>query len=475
MHPEIVVGSRIVIQNPTPALCRWARESLTLQNPAFYKLERMHKYTGNEPRTIELFSESYVGETRILTVPFGCLQEVWALYPHQNAYKLTFETPAALSYTPLWPLMDYQEPVPALLKAGKNGILVAPCGSGKTVTGLMTLAAIGTRALWLCHTVDLLQQAKRTAMEALGLSAKEVGTITDGKVQLGTHITFATVQTMAKLKNLADYRDAFGAVVVDECHRCAVNAKTVGMYERVLSTLCCRYKLGLTATAHRSDGLIRGMFALLGPVLYEIPKEAVEARTMPVTVCQIPTAYEPGDEVCDTDGTLLYARLVDDVALDTVRNEQIAADLLKNSGHSCLVLSDRIYHLRILAEMMPKEIPFTVVDGKTKRADRALALEAMRTGECRVLFATYALAKEGLDIPRLDRLFLAMGKRDYAVVVQSIGRIARKAPGKTDAIVYDYVDTSVGLLQKMARERRRIYKKQDYTIIDNTKIKIGGV
>ena len=472
---EIIVGSRIVIRNPTPALCRWARESLTLENPAFYKLERMHKYTGNEPRTIELFSESYAGETKQLTVPFGCLQEVWNLYPHTKAYKRTFLPPAALSYTPLWSLMDYQEPVPDLLREGKNGILVAPCGSGKTVTGLMTLAAIGTRALWLCHTVDLLHQAQRTAMEALGLAPGEIGTITAGKVRLGTHITFATVQTMAKLKNLADYRDTFGAVVVDECHRCAVNAKTVGRYERVLSALCCRYKLGLTATAHRSDGLIRGMYALLGPVLYEIPKEAVEARTMPVTVRQIPTAYEPGDEVCDTDGTILYARLVDDIALDTARNEQMVRDLMDNREHACLVLSDRVYHLRMLFDLLPPGTAAAVIDGKTKRDARERILDGVRTGKLHILFATYALAKEGLDIPRLDRLFLAMGKRDDAVVVQSIGRIARKAPGKTDAIVYDYVDTSVGLLQKMARERRRIYKKQEYTIMDDTKRKIGGM
>lgn len=71
----------------------------------------------------------------------------------------------------------------------------------------------------------------------------------------------------------------------------------------------------------------------------------------------------------------------------------------------------------------------------------------MRTGDKRYLFATYSLAKEGLDIPRLDRLYLATPQKDYAVVVQSVGRVARTFEGKQQPLVFDYVDSIKSLIK----------------------------
>ena len=82
----------------------------------------------------------------------------------------------------------------------------------------------------------------------------------------------------------------------------------------------------------------------------------------------------------------------------------------------------------------------------------------MRTGEKKYLFATYSLAKEGLDIPRLDRLFLTTPQKDFAVVTQSIGRIARTFEGKEPPIAYDFVD-DIGYLVKSYKKRCSTYKK----------------
>ena len=88
----------------------------------------------------------------------------------------------------------------------------------------------------------------------------------------------------------------------------------------------------------------------------------------------------------------------------------------------------------------------------------------MRTGRKGYLFATYSLAKEGLDIPRLDRLYLATPQKDYAVVVQSIGRIARTFEGKSLPVAYDYVDATRGL-EKAYKQRLRSYKSAGCKII----------
>ena len=89
----------------------------------------------------------------------------------------------------------------------------------------------------------------------------------------------------------------------------------------------------------------------------------------------------------------------------------------------------------------------------------------MRTGKKRYLFATYALAKEGLDIPRLDRLYLTTPQKDYAVIVQSVGRIARTFEGKQLPTAYDYVD-AIRSLEKSFKQRCTHYRKCGCKLIE---------
>jgi superfamily II DNA or RNA helicase len=97
---------------------------------------------------------------------------------------------------------------------------------------------------------------------------------------------------------------------------------------------------------------------------------------------------------------------------------------------------------------------------KKGKAEREQAIEDMREGKKKYLFATYSLAKEGLDIPCLERLFLTTPQKDYAVITQSVGRIARTHEGKADPVCYDFVD-DIGYLVKSYRKRCTSYKKND--------------
>ena len=104
-----------------------------------------------------------------------------------------------------------------------------------------------------------------------------------------------------------------------------------------------------------------------------------------------------------------------------------------------------------------------MIDGKmtTKKAKalREQAIEEMRQGRKRYLFATYSLAREGLDIPRLDRLYLTTPQKDYAVIVQSVGRIARTFEGKETPVCYDYVDDGIQYCVKAYKKRCTSYRK----------------
>ena len=145
-------------------------------------------------------------------------------------------------------------------------------------------------------------------------------------------------------------------------------------------------------------------------------------------------------------------------------NQIILGDLVENRSHYNLILSERVDHLKYLYSQLPPDLraQAAVIDGKmtSKRlkAEREQAIEDMRTGDKRYLFATYSLAKEGLDIPRLDRLYLVTPQKDYAVIVQSVGRVARVFDGKEQPMVYDYVDY-IRSLQKSYKKRCTSYRK----------------
>ena len=253
-------------------------------------------------------------------------------------------------------------------------------------------------------------------------------------------------------------------VIVDECHRVAGTPTQMSMFAKVLNSLAARHKYGLSATVHRADGMIQATFALLGDVVYTVPDEAIADKVMRVGIKPIGTGVKISRECLNTDGTLNYTKLINYLCECTDRNALIANRILFEWDKSCLILSDRLEHLESLMKMLPPSMRdgAVMISGKmtTKKgkAEREQALEDMRVGKKKYLFATYSLAKEGLDIPCLERLFMATPQKDYAVITQSIGRIARTYEGKADPVCYDFVD-DIGYLVKSYKKRCASYKK----------------
>ena len=261
-----------------------------------------------------------------------------------------------------------------------------------------------------------------------------------------------------------DHNYFANSVNVHNCHRAASSPTAVTMFGRVLNHLCARHKYGLTATVHRSDGLIKSTMAMVGPVMYEVPDEAVADRIMKVTIQPRPTPITISEECLNEDGTLNYTRLVNYLTADEDRNDLILDDIIANGSHSSLILSDRLEQLQMLMDSLPDELrsQAVMISGKmvskTGKAEREAALADMRSGKKQFLFATYSLSKEGLDIPRLERLFMASPVKDEAVVIQAVGRIARTSEGKQQPVVYDYID-NIRYCQRAFKERCKHYHK----------------
>ena len=452
MNMRMVASNEIVVENPSAYLRRWCAEYLTIDNPEYIKKEAMGKWTGNTPRELCLY-DVIGGEVHL---PFGVLKRVFRAFP--DAEWVNHIHPA--QYVPyesdIAPYPYQEEAITACIKA-KNGVLVMPCGSGKTQCGLEIIARLHGNALWLTHTQDLLNQSKKRAESVLRCG--KFGTITAGKVNIGETITFATVQTMCKI-DLAKYRDAFDVIICDECQHAAGSPTRVTQFYKVMSSLSARYKFGLTATPKRADGLEIAMFALLGDVIHEVSREAVAHNTCEVHVQTIETGWVPEyDCVLNADGTIDYNRVVEAMTHDQTRFDLVLQAINQLSG-GIIVLANRVEYLQWLHEAYDgRSICISgMSNSKAAKEDRKRALQKLQNGELDCIFATYQLAKEGLDVPNLRYVVFATPEKDETTVIQSVGRVGRKADGKEYGTVIDFVD-DFGMYRGWAKKRERYYKK----------------
>ena len=455
------VSNQIVISQNEPCyntILDYAKTNLTLPNPEYANKMRMGFWVGNTPKTISLYQ--MVGENLVL--PYGTLRDILNECPGIEVENCFTEAPH-IDYNCSVPLYDYQINAVDEMVKGFYGILQSKAGSGKTQMGISIIGKLQRRALWLTTTRDLLAQSKERAERYMDKSL--IGTITEGKVAIGEGITFATVQTMCKL-DLSQYKHYWDVIVVDECHRVCGSPTQLSMFSKVLNSLSARHKYGLSATVHRADGMIKATFSLIGDVVYTVPDEVIADKVMQVGIQPVGTGVGISRVCLNTDGTLNYAKLINYLCGNADRNALISRYIAAEACMSCLILSDRLEHLETLMNTLPSHMreKAVMISGKmtTKKGkeERAKALVDMRSGDKKYLFATYSLCKEGLDIPRLERLFLTTPQSDYAVITQSVGRIARTFEGKAGPIVYDFVD-NIGYLQKRYKKRCATYKKND--------------
>lgn len=459
---QVTLGSTITVEHPSIELVAWCKENLTITNPEYAQKMRMHLWLGNTPRYLALYETR--GTTLIL--PFGVLRRVMQFIGSADV-QTDFPQGTAINYGCSVPLYDYQEEAVDAVIRNHFGILQSPAGSGKTQMGIAAVAKLGKRTLWLTHTKDLLTQSKSRA--ELYMDSALLGTITEGKVNIGEGITFATIQTMCRL-DLSQYKHYWDVIIVDECHRCSGTPTAMTQFSKVLNSLSARHKYGLSATVHRSDGTIAATYALLGEIIHIVPDAAVGDRIMKVAISPVGTGVPIHRKCLNTDGTLNYTKLISYLCETESRNHIITQFIVENRDHPSLILSDRLDHLRTLMAMLPADMQSmaVMVDGsmtsKKGKLAREQAIEDMRNGRKKYLFASYTLAKEGLDIPCLERLYLTTPKKDYAVITQSIGRIARTHPGKQKPVCFDFVD-NISYLVKTYKKRCATYRKQGCEII----------
>ena len=218
---QIIVDNILRIINPTDEIIKYCKKNLQIDNPQFLQNQRLGFPVYNIPTVLRWYEKR--GNDYIL--PFGCLNDIYKLHPVKKDYILKIQgTEKVSDYKSNISLFDYQETAKNAAIKAKNGVIVMPAGSGKTQTALQLIKELGLKTLWLTHTLDLQSQSYDRAKNNFeGIQISKIG---NGKIDIAEHITFATVQTMAKM-DLSQYKNEWDCIVVDEAHRVCRNSSSI--------------------------------------------------------------------------------------------------------------------------------------------------------------------------------------------------------------------------------------------------------
>lgn len=429
------------------ALCQAVKEALTIANPKYHDAKRYNRWIGKRLKP-ELYF--YREERDQLFFPRGfgneavrlCRQVTGASPKIDDRRRLLPGIDLAFNGT----LRPYQHEAVQAVLAHSFGVLEAGTGSGKTIMALAVLAHRQQPTLILVHSKELMAQWQERIRQFLDIEAGQAG---DGRLDLQP-VTVAIVNTAKKL--IDSLPPLFGQIVVDECHRVPAS-----LFTEVVSAFDCQYMLGLSATAfRREDGMTRLIHIYMGDRVHRVDGQMLAASgavVRPVLV-QKPTAFSQkfrGD----------YAGLVKALAADDQRNRQIAADVaaLVRQGHqgTVLIVSDRVAHCQVLADLLAGEqLKVSVLTGQASAENRQQIVAAVQEGQVAVLIATLQLIGEGFDCPGLSTLVLATPIKFEGRLLQVVGRIMRPLAGK-QALVLDYADVLIPVLRRSAQARRKVF------------------
>ena len=446
-----VVSSEIILPNLPIRSIERLRFALSYPHPEYVKMRRLGKKGEGVPTRYGCMIEAPDGTIR---APRGAVDVVRAMLA-EDGLRPEFEDwrsrGDAIGPLPAVPSRDYQRTGVVRLETKTQGVIVLPCGGGKTRLGVSAIARLGRTTIVLAHTGDLLDQWREEIRSAFGI---EAGVVDDQHKEIDRPIVVASIFSLLPMLQADPAIGArFGFVLVDECHHAP--AVTI---QSILRLLPARYRLGLTATYDREDGHTQLVGWSFGPkLLVKMAQELIrDGFLMRPEIVEIPTDFE--FEMPDVGDPRRLVKLDRALVSDAARNDLIVSIVAREvrAGESVLVLSNRKGHCRLLGKMLAHAgVPPQIVLGSTPKKKRKAAIEAMRTGEESLVIAT-SLADEGLNIQRLSRIVLAFPERARGRTTQRVGRLMR-VWGKVP-ILYDVVDEKVDTLARRAGERRRAYR-----------------
>ncbi|MBD8021585.1 DNA repair helicase XPB [Brevibacterium gallinarum] len=367
------------------------------------------------------------------------------------------ESTGVVGNTQPWHLREYQQRAVDAFTHGESGVVVLPCGAGKTIVGAATMAAVGTTTLILVTNSVAAKQWKAELLRRTTLTAEEIGEYS-GSVKEIRPITIATYQVLTTRRKgsylhleLLDARD-WGLVIYDEVHLLPAPVF------RLTAGLQARRRLGLTATLVREDGREEEVFSLIGPKQFEAPWKEIEAAGFIAEAhCyEVRVRLDAGTRraYAHADGEDRYRlAAASDAKIPVVK--KIAA---QHAGQQVLVIGQYLDQLEELGEAL--DAP--VLTGRTPVKERTELFAKFRAGEISVLVVS-KVANFSVDLPEASvaiQVSGSFGSRQEEA--QRLGRILRPKPHAEAATFYTVVAAST-VDEHFGAHRRRFLTEQGYS------------
>ena len=356
--------------------------------------------------------------------------------------------------------------------AGGSGVVVLPCGAGKTVVGLTVMSLVGAKTLVLTTNTVAVRQWRDEILDKTRLSPDQVGEYTGDHKQVAP-VTITTYQMLTwRRSRTGEFehfeifsRENWGLVIYDEVHLLPAPIF------RVTADLQARRRLGLTATLVREDGKEDEVFCLIGPKRYDVPWKVLEGQgfiaAASCTEVRVPLADSQRSAYMAANARGKFRVASENPAKVRVVEELIA----RHAKGRVLVIGQYIDQLTSLARYL--KVP--CITGKTPSADRQKLYDAFRSGKLRVLIVS-KVGNFAVDRPEANvaiQISGTFGSRQEEA--QRLGRILRPKSDGSQAVFYSVV--TLGSRDQEFAEKRQLFLTEQgyaYEIVEATDVLPAG-
>jgi len=361
-----------------------------------------------------------------------------------------------------WSIRQYQEHAAEGFWHGGSGVVVLPCGAGKTIVGAAAMAHAKATTLILVTNTVAARQWRDELLRRTSLNEDEIGEYSGAKKEIRP-VTIATYQVMTKKKNgvyahldLFDSYD-WGLIIYDEVHLLPAPIF------RFTADIQSRRRLGLTATLVREDGMEGEVFSLIGPKRFDVPWKEIESQgyIAPAECIEIRATLSEAERL--SYATAEVEEKYRMCATTATKTKVVQALVEKHADDQVLVIGQYISQLDELSE----KLGVPVIKGETPVKEREELFAAFRSGELKCLVVS-KVANFSVDLPDATiaiQVSGAFGSRQEEA--QRLGRILRPKSDGRSARFYSVVSRDT-VDQDFAQNRQRFLAEQGYSykIID---------